>query len=515
MASMITGDTGSAKARFEKLKSDRAQFLQRARHNALLTIPSLMPLDGHDGRAHLVEPYQGLGARGVVHLSSRMLVGFLPAGRPYLRLDLPPQQKLELAGEIDTTVTKGLALSETLVQSEIEEAGWRSTTLQTLQQLMVAGNVVEHILPDNRIRLYRLDQYVCRRAYNGTLLELVICEKFPASALPPDVTRPAGKDDEEQVELFTWVTREKRGGREVFKRVQEWGAGAQIGKVAYFEIDRLPYAALRWSATPGEDYGRAKVEEHIADLRSLDALEKAQLEMAAMASRNFIMISPGAGSSSMKNRLVRAINGDVVVGDPNSVELKSFDNAGGYQITAQQVAVLREQLAHAFLLMSVGQRNAERVTATEIERDIQELEAALGGVFSSLNADMMEWRTALLMDQMKVQGKLPNFPAGAIVPIILTGLEALSRERDVTRAVQAAEITRAFLGADQDAGDVVKLDKILGRAFVGLGFPDSVRTEEETAGIRQQRAEQQQQQQMMEQAGPLIQQAMKQEGGNG
>jgi len=500
------------KARYEQLSTDRSQFLQRARHNALLTLPSLMPLEGQTGASHLVEPYQGLGARGVVHLSSRMLVGFLPAGRPYMRLDLPPEIKLAAQGEEDTATTKGLALSERLVQGEVEASGWRESTLMTLQQLLVAGSAVEQMLDDNKIRVFRLDQFVVRRNHDGTILELIIQEKFKRDATPVELTNPKANggtttmapNQDEEVELYSGMKMITEGSRRFYRRTQEWGDGQAASESTTWELKDFPYLALRWSATPGEDYGRSKVEEHIGDLRSLDALEKAQLEMAAMAARNFVMIAPGAGAAGMKNRLARAINGDVVVGDPDSVELKSFDNQSGYQLTAQQVQILRENLAQAFLLSSAGQRNAERVTAKEIERDIQELESSLGGQFSTLSLEMMQRRTQLLIGNMKVQQKLPPFPDGTVNPVILTGLEALSRERDVVRAQQAGEVVRQFLGADESARHVVKLDKILGRALVGLGFEDAVRTEDEATALRAQEQQQQQQQELINATAPGV-----------
>ena len=76
----------------------------------------------------------------------------------------------------------------------------------------------------------------------------------------------------------------------------------------------------------------------------------------------------------------------------------------------------------------------------------------------------------------------------------------------MSRAMQAAEIVKAF---GETAVDVVKLPRILGRAFVGLGFADSTRTEEEVKALRQERAQQQQQQMMIEKLGP---EALKQVG---
>lgn len=485
----------NAKERYNKLASDRAQFLQRARHNALLTIPSLVPLAGKENSSHLVEPYQGMGSAGVSHLSSRLTNAFLPAGRPFMRFDLPPKVKMQIQGEIDNATTKGLALAEQLVQAEVEASDWRDATRQTTQQLLVAGNALEEMLPDNSIRVYRLDSYVVRRDYSGKMAEFIIEEKIDEDALPYDIRgllKSGGFNKKgDKVCLYTWGRKDDKDG--TWKVAQYLEDKEVPGSEATYPKDNLPYFALRWSSSPGENYGRSMVEEHVADLRSLDALEKANLEMAGMASRNLIMIAPGAAAAGLKNRIVRAINGDVVVGDPNSIELKAFENNIGYQITSEQVRVLREMLARSFLLLSGAQRNADRVTAAEIERDIAEIEAALGGNFSTLSKDMMEARTRLLVKQMKIQGKLPDFPDGTVEPIILTGLEALSRERDVNRAMQAAQLIQAF---GEEAIAHVKLDKVLGRAYVGLGFTDAVRTEEEAAAWNQQRQEAAMQQKM-------------------
>jgi hypothetical protein len=436
-----------------------------------------------------------MGSAGVTHLSSRLSNAFLPAGRPFMRFDLPPKVKMQIEGEIDGETTKGLALAEQLVQAEVEASDWRDATRQTVQQLLVAGNALEEMLPDNTIRVYRLDTYVVRRDFSGKLVEFIIEEKIDESGLPSDLRellKSGGLNKkDEKVCLYTWGVKDTEAGT--------WDVEQHIEEVAVpdtlqtYPEKNLPYFALRWTSTPGEDYGRSMVEEHIADLRSLDALEKANLEMAGMASRNLIMVAPGAAAAGLKNRIVRAINGDVVVGDPDSVQLKAFENSIGYQITSEQVRVLREMLARSFLLLSGAQRDAERVTAAEIERDITEIEAALGGNFSTLSKDMMEARTRLLVEQMKIQEKLPDFPEDVVEPIILTGLEALSRERDVGRATQAAQLIQMF---GEEAVSFIKLDKVLGRAYVGLGFTDAVRTEAEAAEWMKQRQEAAMQQQM-------------------
>lgn len=498
---------GSAQARYLLMSEKRWQFLERARHNALLTIPSLISLMGHDGRTHLIEPYQGLGAMAVTHLSSRMVSRMIPAGRPFMRLALSAEEMMELEGEVPDDVERALALAEQLIQGAVEAADWRTSTLMSLQQLIVAGNVCEHQMLDNTIRVFRLDQFVVLRDYAGNVLEAILEEKLTNDTLPQGMsggTAAGGSEAmaDEEVKLYTWIKRVNKEGGDVYSVHQEIEDKQVGGEPIEYALDALPWNFLRWSVTPGEDYGRAKVSEHVADLRSLDALEKSMLESAAMASRNFIMIRPTATGVGLKNRLSKAANGSVMMGDPESVELKSFDNSAGFQITAAQVETIRQSVAKAFLLLSGGQRDAERVTATEIERDIQELEAALGGNFSTLNAQMMERRTRILIANMVLNGQLPSGVLGT-EPTVLTGLEALSRERDVQRVMQVANIVQAF---GEGAADVIKLNKVIGRATIGLGFADVVREQDEI----DQRQKQREQQAMLQQmAGPAIQAASK------
>lgn len=502
----------SLKDRYDKLAIHRTQFLQRARHNAMLTIPSLMPLDGHDGKSHLVEPYQSLGSVGVVSLSSRVTMALIPAGRPHLRLDIPPKQLLQLDGNVPPEVEQSLAKGERLVQHGVERASWRSTTLQTTQQLIVCGSVTEQFMPDNTIRIHRLDHFVWRRDERGLIIECVLKEWWDRDALPEGVSAPGGAAadypgrsgmSEDDVCVLTCIRYMSDGTYHVYREMED---GSRVGETEVYEKDMVPFLFLTWSRTPGEDYGRSKVEEHVADLRSLDSLSKQALEQGAMAAANFIMVRPGATAQGIRNRITRISNGDVVLGDPESVELKQFTNGAGYKITADAIQRLEERLSRGFLLLSPGQRNAERVTATEIRRDIEELESVLGGTFSSISLEMLEKRTVLLLENMKATGEFPQIEKDSLTPTILTGLEALSRERDVERGIQAAQIASQF---GEQGIQYIKFPVVLSKIMTGLGFPDAIKTAQEVQGEIQQ----QQQAAMVQRAAPgVAQEAVKQAG---
>jgi len=188
------------------------------------------------------------------------------------------------------------------------------------------------------------------------------------------------------------------------------------------------------------------------------------IDGAAMASRNVTMIRPNAaGGLNLRRRFAKADNGDIIVGNPEDVVMLQYQNNSGMQLAAQELDRQTREVSQAFLMGAATVRDSERTTAFEVRRMTEELEGTLGGVYSQLNADMQQSRLTRLVLQMKRSGQLPDWPDDMIEPVILTGLEALGREQDITR-VQTA--------------------------FYGLNLPDAVRSEEEVQKIKQQEQQQ-------------------------
>lgn len=495
----------TAKARYDELAHRRDPFLRRARVCAALTIPALLPPQGHNSYTDLPEPYQGLGARAVVNLSSRLMIAMYPPGMSSFRLQVPSEVLLQ-AGQMepDEELERNLALTEKHVNAEIERRQWRQPTFLGLQYLIVTGNVLEQILPDNTIRIYRLDQYVVARDSLGNIRELIIEEMYSPDSLPERAQGLVRADSTDRVPLYTWVKRE--GDRWTVK--QEVNGKTVPGSTGTYNV--LPFNALRWTGVIGEDYGRGKVEEHIGDFRALEGLSKAVLDGAAMASLNIKMVRPNAaGGLNLRRRLAKANNGDWVVGNPEDVGMLQFENVTGIQIAQMELEAKKAEIAAAFLLHGAVRRDAERVTATEVRMMAEELEGTLGGVYSMLSRELQLHRLRRLIVQMQAQGSLPQWPEGVVEPTILTGIEALGREQDVQRVATALQFLGGF---PEQVYDYIKWSSLLGKAFNGLSLPDSVHSEAEVQRLREQRAMQEAMAQAAQVGGQMLaQQAM--EGG--
>lgn len=474
----------TAQSRYKALMLRRQPFLDRAREAAELTIPSLMPPEGYNGTQKLREPYSGFGARLVVNLSSRIMAALYPTGQKFFRLTVPAWVLLQSGQEKpDHNTERGLTLTEDMIQSEVERRQWRQPTNTAIQHLIVCGNALEQMLPDNTIRVFRLDQYVVVRDPSGALIEFVVEEFLSPHALPDNLQKMVGKElgTAAPLPLYTWGRLLPNGKWRIH---QEFMNLIVPGSEGDYKVN--PFNALRWCSVVGDDYGRGKAEEHLPDLRAVNGLSKSLLDGAAMASRNITMIRPNAaGGLNLRRRLVKAANGEFVVGNPEDVAMLNFQNVNGLQVAQAELELIKRELGAAFLLNSAIARDAERVTAYELRQLAEEIEGTLGGVFSMLAQEMQLARLHRLMVQMKAQKALPDFKDGIVEPTILTGLEALGREQEFQRAATAFQFLSTI---PPEQWDYVKMEKLLGKAFFGLGFPESVRTDEEVQAIREQRA---------------------------
>ena len=80
-----------AKERYNKLSSGRTQFLDMAVECSELTLPYLITRDDNfKGKRQLLQPWQSVGAKGVVTLASKLMLGLLPPSTTFFKLQLPP-----------------------------------------------------------------------------------------------------------------------------------------------------------------------------------------------------------------------------------------------------------------------------------------------------------------------------------------------------------------------------------------------------------------------------------------
>jgi hypothetical protein len=481
---------GKLAGKYERWDTDRYTFLDRARQCAELTIPTLIPPDGHNKTTKYYTPWQSVGARGVNTLAAKLLLALLPPNSPFFRLIIDDFTKDKVAGDpsVVSTVEQGLAKVERAVQAEVEGSGIRMPVFQALKHIIVGGNCFMYLPKEGGARVFALDSYVCQRDPKGNPLCIITKECISPEALPKDVLAliddkvDQAKDPtkEKTIDVYTcfhledrkWYMYQEVAGKRIPDAVGEW------------PFDKPPFLLLRWTAVEGENYGRSYVEEYFGDLVSLEGLSKAVVEASAAAAKIVFLVSPN-GVTRAKD-ITEAESGDAVTGHPDDVKSLQADKQADLTIASQAIQRLEERLAYAFLMNTAIQRNGDRVTAEEIRYMAGELESALGGVYSVLSQEFQLPLVNRLMDRMTKQKRLPELPKGIIRPAIVTGLEALGRGHDLNK-LQVFMQTAGQLGPE--AIQQINMPEVLSRLALGLSIdpeglikkPEQIAEEREAA----------------------------------
>lgn len=431
----VNASQPTAKARYDALEPNREPVLIRARDCAKLTIPYLMPPKGFSETQQLPTPYQSLGSRGVRTLAAKLGLSLFPTNAPFFKYALDDFALEQLTGQegMRGQVEEALNARERATSLEIDASLFRVTSEMALQHLIVTGNFLVYVPPEDRARGFRLDQFVVKRDAQGNLLEHITKETIAPSALPEqarEIARQKAKgegleSEYKSVDLYTHVRRTDTNW-EIYQEVCEFPVPGSQGT---YPLDRSPWIVLRLVSQPGEDYGRSYIEELLGDLDSLEGLSETLVEGSAAAARVVFLVKPN-GVTSLKV-VSNSRTGDVRPGNAEDVGTIQAQKQADLSVARAQAQDISQRLAYAFLLNSAIQRDAERVTAEEVRFMASELDSALGGVHTLLSAEFQLPVVTIFEARMEKTRKVPPLPKGMVRPRITTGLEAIGRGVDL------------------------------------------------------------------------------------
>lgn len=487
----------SIAALYARLETDRQPFLDRARENAQLTIPALMPPAGHSGSSKLYIPWQSVGSHGVNTLSTKLVNTVIPPNSPMFRYSVSDKVIEDLDNiEARSGVEKKLNEIERAVQDEIEGMGIRGAVTEALRHLIVCGNVLLVLPREGNLKMFKLDRYVVQRDYAGNILRVIIKETVDRSVLPKDVLDlivtvtelPSDLDRKEEKEVDLYTIYERNGDRlDSYQSIKDIKLPKSIGS---WRHDKAPIMVLRWTYVSDEDYGRAYVDEYLGDLKGVEALSKALREGAAAASKINPMVNP-AGLTRASD-IAKAKNLQVISGRKEDVSMLQFEKQADMAFVSNVLDGIVRRLQQAFMMNASAQRDGERVTAEEIRSMIADIDTVLGGIYSLLAQDLQLPLVRRVMDRMVREKKIPDIeklkgtdgkPVAA--PKVITGVEAIGRGQDYNRYTT---FMKDIVGPLGDAGVAeLKISDLLRRAAVALSIDTDglLKSDEEKAAEKQ------------------------------
>ena len=494
----------TAKGRYDHLTSYRSQFLDTAVECSKLTIPYLIQRDEFRvTHQTLRQPWQSVGAKGVVTLASKLMLSLLPPQTTFFKLQLR-DDKLgeELPPEMRSELDLSFAKMERMVMESVAASSDRVVVHQALKHLVVGGNALIYMGKEG-LKHYPINRYVVDRDGNGNVIEIVTKELINKNLLPKEIIkepRPVMDESfshENDAEVYTHVRLDNNRWlwhQEVY--------GKKIpGSESKAPADASPWLVLRFNSVDGENYGRGRVEEFLGDLKSLDGLSQSLVEGSAAAAKVVFVVSPS--STTKAQTLAKAGNGAIVQGRPEDIGVIQVGKTADFNTAMTMMQQLERRLSEAFLILNV--RQSERTTAEEVRLTQLELEQQLGGLFSLLTVEFLLPYLNRKLLVLQRSGQLPRIPKDLVNPTIVAGINALGRGQDRESLTSFIMTIAQTLGPDA-LMQYINADEAIKRlaAAQGIDVLNLVKSMEQIQQEQADAAQAQEDQLMMQQAGQML-----------
>ena len=494
----------NARQRYSELSTDRDQFLNVAYDCAELTIPTLlMRNDAPPAYSQFKTPWQSVGAKGVVTLASKLMLGLLPPSTSFFKLQLDDSKLgVEIPPEAKSEMDLSFAKIERMIMDAIAASTDRVQIFSAIKHLVVTGTALLYMGKDG-MKMYPLNRYVVERDGNGNVIEIVTKEKISKDQLPPGVQLDESVVDDstgapdKDVDVYTCIKLTKKGWS-WWQEVHDVVIPRSEGKAPK---DKSPWLPLRFVTVDGEDYGRSRVEEFLGDLKSLEGLMQALVEGSAAAAKVVFTVSPS--SVTKPATLANAGNGAIIQGRPDDVGVVQVGKTADFRTAFELANVLERRLSEAFLILNV--RQSERTTAEEVRMTQMELEQQLGGLFSLLTTEFLIPYLSRKMHSLTKSKKIPSIPNGLVNPVIVAGVNALGRGQDRDALVQFVTTIAQTMGP-QALQTYLNADEAIKRlaAAQGIDVLNLVKSMEDLQQEQAQAQQQQAQQALVGQAGQMM-----------
>lgn len=491
----------SLKQEYSTLSADRSPYLERARECSKYTLPWLIPQSGPKGGTATRRRYSDFGARCVNALGSKLLLTLLPARQPFFRYVIEDSVLARIGSqEQRADVEKALAGYESAIQTDIDTTPTRTPVGVGILHLLVGGNVLLQVKDEGGVKVFPLSNYVVKRDGSGNLLAAVAVESVHVDALPESIREQVREKVKARYNSTTTHILVYTG---VYRTESDWKVWQEVedirvpGSDGTYPLDACPWLALRLVPVDGEHYGRSMVESFLGYFVALEGLTAALVKGTAAAAKLVYMVRP---NGSLKPKaLAKAETGDEVLGNEGDVTVVQTDKRADFATARQMIEDLKAELAYAFALNQSIQRNAERVTAEEIRFMAMDLDATLGGIYSSLSLEFQLPWLRCRERQLARLGRLPALPKNTVRPTIITGLDALGRGADLEN-LKAFTRDVVELGGPEALDRFLNFDDLLTRLSTARSVkPEGlIKTPQEVAAADQQK----QMQLLVERLGP-------------
>jgi hypothetical protein len=464
----------------------RQPLLTRCEKYAAFTLPTICTPPGYNEEANeLQTDYQSVGAQAVNNLANKLMLALFAPSRPFFRLQVASallQKLMQKLGADAGGIQQMLSTAEMNCIKTLDQMGVRPKLYEAVKHLIITGNcmlILGQKPNDPPMRVLGLKRFTVKRSMSGKLIESVIHEKVRFDELESEVQTylkeqhpqkygsmdPADPQSCHEVKYFTWIRWNGVANYMVTHHVDDIDLGDKYnGK---YTDDTIPYRPLTWELHDDNNYGTGLVEQNAGDFASLSVLSEAEVKGAILASEFRWLVNP-AGQTHPED-VEASENGAALPGLKDDIVPLNSGTGQNMQYIDNVATKYVNRIGRVFLIGSAVVRDAERVTAEEVRMQANELETSLGGVYSRLAVDFQLPMAFWLVKRTGV-----DLGGTQITPMVITGLDALSRNGDLDNLKLCLQDLAAVSGMPPQALAVLNLDAIAKAIFAGRGVDYSL-----------------------------------------
>jgi hypothetical protein len=419
------------KTTWSSMNGNKGSILRRCEEYADWTIPHIFPRD-EEGDREQQQAMNATGAEVVNHLANKVAETLFPQ-EPFFRVSVEGTAYDEAieSGVDETQIDDALINGENKAMRFLDKKGLRVAASDGAKHLLITGNFLFYMNEEEKpIVIYDLRDDCVQRDGSGRPICVITRDSKEWGQLEDDIQKMVIKtdkikkrrEDKDKVELFTKVMYDYKTGR---AKVQQGLDELDMPEDGDYPIAECPWVPVVWHRNRRDDYGRGLVEDYAGDFHALNVLTEAQVKGLALMADIKHMVRPGSGVDL--EELTNSDTGSYHYANEGDLWTPELRKAGDFATVANAIEVYQRRLGRAFLMNSATTRDAERVTAHEIQVQANELNSSKGGVYSHLADTWQKFVAAIALSKQDL-GNVKGLETQ-----IITGLDSLTRANDTTQ----------------------------------------------------------------------------------
>jgi hypothetical protein len=257
------------------------------------------------------------------------------------------------------------------------------------------------------------------------------------------------------------------------------------------KISDFPYAVSRWTKISGEKWGRSPGMDALPDAKTVNKMFEVTIK-GAQATINPALSVPDDGYVWP----IRTRPGSINVRRAGSQEkIEPIFNDARIDFGVQMIQLIQDKIRESFFVDQLKLRQADRMTATEVEQRTEESMRLLGPILGRQeheNLGPVVSRVFDIMLKKKMFGDVPQELSDAELDVQYSSLIARAQRINVGRNIlRGFEAMAPFFQLDPNSVHMIQADNSVKKIAKTFGWPsEMIATNKEIEETRQIQAEQ-------------------------